>query len=64
MHLGAALVADEQALEVVQPGEAALDDPPEATEPGAVLGLATGDLGPDSETTSKRWQPLAGSRPR
>ena len=43
MHLGAALVADEQALEVVQPSEGALDHPADAAEPGAVLGLATSD---------------------
>ena len=43
MHVGAALVADEQALEVVQPGEGALDDPAVATESGAVFGLAAGD---------------------
>ena len=43
MHVGPAFVADEQALEVVQPGEGALDDPAVAAEPGAVLGLAAGD---------------------
>ena len=42
-----AVVADEQSLEVVQPGEGALDDPAVAAEPGAVLGLAAGDLGLD-----------------
>jgi hypothetical protein len=40
----AAVVADEQALVVVQPGEGAFDDPADAAEPGAVLGLAAGDL--------------------
>jgi len=40
----AAVVADEQSLEVVQPGECALDDPAVAAKPGAVLGLAAGDL--------------------
>jgi hypothetical protein len=39
-----AVVADEQSLEVMQPGERALDDPASAAEPGAVLGLAAGDL--------------------
>ena len=43
MDLGAAVVADEQPLELVQPGEGALDDPAVAAEPGAVLGLAAGD---------------------
>src|SRR5437867_1027673 len=42
--LGAAVVADEQPLEVVEPGEGAFDDPAGATEPGAVLGLTAGDL--------------------
>jgi len=40
----AAVVADEQPLEVVQPGEGALDDPAGAAEAGAVLGLAASDL--------------------
>ena len=39
----AAFVADEQPLELVQPGEGALDDPAVAAEPGAVLGLAARD---------------------
>ena len=47
MDLGAAVVADEQPFEVVQPGEGALDDPAGATEPGAVLRLPAGDLGGD-----------------
>jgi hypothetical protein len=45
-----AVVADEQPLEVVQPGEGALDDPAGAAEPGAVRGLATCDLGADAAT--------------
>jgi hypothetical protein len=49
VHLGSAVVADEQPLEVVQPGEGALDDPPHTAEPGSVLGLAAGDLGRDPE---------------
>jgi hypothetical protein len=32
----------------VEPGEGALDDPAGAAEPGAVLGLATSDLGTDA----------------
>jgi hypothetical protein len=44
VDLAAAVVADEQPLELVQPGEGALDDPAVAAEPGAVLGLALGDL--------------------
>ena len=43
MHLGPPLVADEQAFEVVQPGEGALDHPAVAAESGAVLGLAASD---------------------
>ncbi len=44
MHLVAAVVADEQPFEVVEPGEGALDDPAVAAEPGAVSGAAAGDL--------------------
>ena len=44
MDLVAAVVADEEPFEVVQPGEGALDDPAGAAEPGAVLGLAACDL--------------------
>jgi len=44
MYLVAAVVADEEPLEVVQPGEGALNDPAGAAEPGAVLGLAACDL--------------------
>jgi hypothetical protein len=44
----AAVVADEQSFELVQPGEGALDDPAVAAEPGAVLGLAACDLGCDA----------------
>ena len=47
MDLVAAVVADEQPLEVVQPGEGALDDPASATQAGAVFGLAASDLGCD-----------------
>jgi len=44
----AAVVADEQPFEVVQPGEGALNDPAGATQAGAVLGLAASDLGCDA----------------
>jgi len=44
----AAVVADEQPFEVVQPGEGALYDPADTSEPGAVLGLAAGDLRADA----------------
>jgi hypothetical protein len=56
VDLVAAVVADEQPLEVVQPGEGALDDPAGAAEPGAVLGLAARDLGAD--TTSAQLAPV------
>ena len=39
-----AVVADEQPLEVMEPGEGALDDPAGSAEAGAVLSLAPGDL--------------------
>ena len=44
MDLGAAVVADEQSFELVQPGEGALDDPAVAAEAGAVRGVAPRDL--------------------
>jgi hypothetical protein len=47
VDLVAAVGADEQAAAVVQPGEAALDDPALAAEPRAVLGFAAGDRGLD-----------------
>jgi hypothetical protein len=47
VDLVAAVVADEQSLELVQPGEGALDHPAGAAEPRSVLGLAPGDLRPD-----------------
>lgn len=50
MDLVAAVVADEQSLEVVQPGEGALDDRADAAEAGAVLALAAGDLGADAKS--------------
>jgi hypothetical protein len=42
-------VADVQTVELVQPGEGALDDAAEAAESGAVLGLATRDQRFDAE---------------
>src|SRR3954451_20947057 len=47
----AAVVADEQPFELVQPGEGALDDPAVAAQAGAVLGLAAGNLGRDAAGT-------------
>jgi hypothetical protein len=47
VDLGAAVVADEQSLEVMQPGEGALDDPARSSQAGAVLRLAARDLGSD-----------------
>jgi hypothetical protein len=44
VDLVAAVVADEQSFEFVQPGEGALDDPAGAAEAGAVFGPAAGDL--------------------
>ena len=49
MHLGAAFVADEQSLELVEVREGALDDPADGAEPGAVFGLAAGDHGSDAQ---------------
>ncbi len=46
MDVGAAVVADEQPLEVVEPGEGALDDP--ASAAGSMPALAAGDLGRDA----------------
>ena len=56
MDLGSTVIADEQPLEVVQPGEGALDDPAGAAEPRTVLAAAAGDLGPDP--TSVQLAPL------
>jgi hypothetical protein len=44
----AAVVADEESFELVEPGEGAFDDPAVAAEAGAVLGLASCDLWGDS----------------
>jgi len=43
----AAVVADEEAFEVVEPGEGAFDDPAHLAEAGAVCGLAARDHGRD-----------------
>jgi hypothetical protein len=48
VDLVAAVVADEQPFEVVQPGERALDNPACASESRSVLGLTTSDLGGDA----------------
>jgi hypothetical protein len=48
VDFGAAVVADEQPLEVMEPGEGALDDPAGAAESRAMLGLPAGDLGFDA----------------
>jgi hypothetical protein len=48
VDLGPAVIADQQPLEVVEPGEGALDHPASATEARAVFGLAAGDLRADS----------------
>ena len=44
MDLGAAVVADEESLELVKPGEGALDDPSVAAKSGAVCCIASGYL--------------------
>jgi hypothetical protein len=43
MEIGAALVADAEPLEGVQPGKAALDDPALFAQAGAVRDAAAGD---------------------
>jgi hypothetical protein len=48
VDLGAAVVADEESLELMEPREGPLDDPADAAESGSVLGLAAGDLGRDA----------------
>jgi len=48
VDLVAAVVANEEPLEVVQVSEGALDNPPIAAEPGSVRGLSAGDLGLDA----------------
>lgn len=51
MDLGGAVVADEEASALVEPGEGAFDDPAVMSEPGSVLGLSAGDHGLDSAPT-------------
>ena len=53
VDLVAAVVADEQSFEVVEPGEGALDDPADGAEPGAVFGLASGDYRGDAASAHK-----------
>jgi hypothetical protein len=48
MHVCASLVADKQALELVEPGKRALDDPALTPEPGAMLRIAARDHGLDA----------------
>jgi hypothetical protein len=48
VDVGAAVVADEESLELVEPGEGAFDNPAVASEAGAVAGVASGDLGFDA----------------
>lgn len=48
VDLCAAVVADEQSFEMVEPGEGAFDDPACAAESGAVSEVAVGDLGLDA----------------
>ena len=48
VDVAAAVVADEQSFELVQPGEGALDDPAVAAEPGAVAAVAARDLRRDA----------------
>jgi hypothetical protein len=60
VDLGAAVVAHEQPLEVMQPGEGALDDPADAAEAGAMLGSAAGYLGADAAPTELAPVPQKG----
>jgi hypothetical protein len=57
VDVGAAFVSDEQALEVVQPGEGALDDPSGTPEAGAELGLPASNLRRDASRgrSSRRY---------
>ena len=49
MNVRPSLVADEQALEVVEMGKRLVDDPAHPSQPGSVLGLAAGDQGRDAQ---------------
>ncbi len=53
MDLVAAVVADEQSLVVVEPGEGALDDPSDAAEAGAVRCVATRDYRRDTASADE-----------
>ncbi len=48
MDVAAAVVADEEPLELMQPGEGAFDDPAVPAKAGTVLDVTAGDLGCDS----------------
>jgi hypothetical protein len=48
MDVGSPVVADKQSLELVQPGEGALDDPAVAAKTGTVGSLAADDLRGDA----------------
>ena len=48
VDLGAAVVADEESFELVEPGEGSFDDPPVAAKSGAVCRLTSGYLGFDA----------------
>jgi hypothetical protein len=43
LDLGGAVVADEESVALVEPGEGALDDPAVAAEAGAVAAVAASD---------------------
>lgn len=47
MDVGAAFVADEESLHLVEPAEGAFDDPAVAAKAGAVAVVAVGDQGCD-----------------
>ena len=51
MEIGPAFVADAEPLEGVQPGEAALDHPALAAQPGAVRDAAASDAWGDASGT-------------
>jgi len=58
VDVGAAVVADEQSFELVQPGEGAFDDPAVASKAGAVLAVAARDFGLDpalAELATAAW---------
>ena len=59
VDLGAAVVADQESFELVQPGEGAFDDPAVAAETGTVLAVTVGDLDGDP-AFAQLGSPLAG----